>query len=82
MCFVVMFFCSRLWESSNSEVCKFTTNGHFLTAVGTKGNGPLQFDNPRYIAYNASNNKLYRGRWGGGGGPGGPDPPFLSKVFG
>ena len=46
-------------DSRNHRIHKFTANGHFLTAVGTKGNRPLQFDYPAYIAYNASNNKLY-----------------------
>ena len=46
-------------DYENHRIQKFTANGHFLTAVGTKGNRPLQFDHPAYIAYNASNNKLY-----------------------
>ena len=33
-------------DSRNHRIQKFTANGQFLTAVGTKGNGPLQFDNP------------------------------------
>ena len=46
-------------DSGNHRIQKFTANGQFLTAVGSKGNGPLQFVHPMYIAYNASNNKLY-----------------------
>ena len=30
-----------------------------LDSVGSEGTGPLQFDNPGSIAFNASNNKLY-----------------------
>ena len=46
-------------DCENHRIQKFTENGQFLAAVGSKGNGPLQFVRPIYIAYNASNNKLY-----------------------
>ena len=38
---------------------KFTAEGQFLTAVGTKGSGPLQFNQAWDIAINTSNNKVY-----------------------
>ena len=38
---------------------KFSANGQFVTAVGTLGNGHLQFSEPRGIAVNKSNNKVY-----------------------
>ena len=43
----------------NHRIQKLTADGHFLTAVGTKGNGPLQFNFPHFIALNAGNNKVY-----------------------
>lgn len=33
-------------DSYSHRIQKFTAEGQFLTAVGTKGNGPLQFDQP------------------------------------
>ena len=30
-------------DSGNNRIQKFTANGQFLSAVGTKGEGPLQF---------------------------------------
>ena len=38
---------------------KFTAKGQFLTVVGSKGSGPLQFHSPAGIAFNTSNNKVY-----------------------
>ena len=46
-------------DYENDHIQKFTEEGQFLTAVGTKGNGPLQFDRPTGIAFNAMNNKVY-----------------------
>ena len=37
---------------------KLTAEGQFLTAVGTRGSGPLQFSYPRGIAFNTVNNKI------------------------
>ena len=44
---------------SDKRIQKFTAKGQFLTAVGTKGSGPLQFDEVWDIAINTSNNKVY-----------------------
>lgn len=38
---------------------KFTAEGCFMKAVGTKGSGPLQFSDPTDIAFSASNNMVY-----------------------
>ena len=46
-------------DCSNHRIQKFTANGQFLTAVGTYGDGPLQFNNPCGIAWNTYNNKVY-----------------------
>ena len=46
-------------DSENHCIQKFTAEGQFLTAVGTKGSGPLQFYQVRDIAINTSNNKVY-----------------------
>ena len=43
----------------NHCVQKFTADGQFLSAVGTKGKEPLQFDCPLGITFNATNNKVY-----------------------
>ena len=40
----------------NYRIQKFTMQGDFIKAEGTQGSGPLQFNRPRGIAYNASNN--------------------------
>ena len=37
-------------DSGNHRIQKFTAEGQFLTAVGTKGSGPLQFTNPSDLA--------------------------------
>ena len=46
-------------DTKNYRIQKFTANGLFLCAVGTRGEGPLQFNRPMYIAFNAINNKIY-----------------------
>ncbi len=46
-------------DTSNHRIQKFTAQGEFLTAVGTKGSGPLQFDEPCGIAVNASSGRVY-----------------------
>ena len=46
-------------DGDNHRIQKFTTEGQFLTAVGTEGSQPLQFNDPSGIVYNASNNKVY-----------------------
>ena len=46
-------------DSGNHRIQKFSAEGQFLTAVGTKGSGRLQFNNPDGIAFNTSNNKVY-----------------------
>ena len=46
-------------DYGNDCIQKFTANGQFLSAVGTKGEGPLQFNSPTDIAFNAANNKVY-----------------------
>ena len=46
-------------DNKNHRIQKFTAKGQFLTAVGTKGSGPLQFNGMMNIAINTSNNKVY-----------------------
>ena len=46
-------------DAENHCIQKFTTTGEFLTAVGTKGSGPLQFNDPLDVTFNATNNKMY-----------------------
>ena len=46
-------------DTDNHRIQKFTASGLFLCAVGTQGEGPLQFNEPMYIAFNATNNKIY-----------------------
>ena len=43
-------------DTGNHRIQKFTASGQFLCAVGTQGEGSLQFDDPRYISFNATNN--------------------------
>ena len=43
----------------SNRIQKFTADGQFLTAIGTKGDGPLQFGSPHGITFNAANNKVY-----------------------
>ncbi len=46
-------------DSGNHRIQKFTASGQFLEVVGTKGEGPLQFNSPFGLSFNASNNKIY-----------------------
>ena len=46
-------------DSYNHCIQKFTPEGQFLTAVGAKGTGPLQFNCPACIVCNAANMKVY-----------------------
>ena len=46
-------------DCCNHRIQKFTANDQFLSAVGTQGEGPLQFSFPCGIAFNAANNKVY-----------------------
>ena len=46
-------------DTKNHRIQKFTASGQFLCVVGTQGGGPLQFNVPMYIAFNATNNKIY-----------------------
>ena len=47
-------------DSGNHRIIKFSADGQFCTAVGgIKGCNPLQFSEPRGIAVNKSNNKVY-----------------------
>ena len=43
----------------NDRVKKFTLEGEFIASVGSKGNGPLEFNIPWSIAYNHTNNRVY-----------------------
>ena len=43
----------------NDRIQKFTASGQFLSAVGTRGERPLEFSDPIDIAFNAANNKVY-----------------------
>jgi tripartite motif-containing protein 2/3/tripartite motif-containing protein 71 len=45
----------------NHSIHKFTSEGQYLTSVGTQGSGRMQFYYPTGIAFNASNNKVYVG---------------------
>ena len=40
-------------------ITTFRSSGQFLKAVGTEGSGPLQFQYPVGIAFNARNSKMY-----------------------
>ena len=46
-------------DSDNHCIQKFTASGQFLSAVGKRGNGPLQFNEPKEIAFNTVNKKVY-----------------------
>ena len=46
-------------DGVHHRIQKFTPEGQFLTAVGAKGKGPLQFDLPTDIVLNAANKKVY-----------------------
>jgi tripartite motif-containing protein 2/3/tripartite motif-containing protein 71 len=46
-------------DSANHCFQKFTPEGQLIASAGTKGSGPLQFNNPTGIAVNPTNRKLY-----------------------
>ncbi len=46
-------------DSNNHRIQKFTAEGQFLTSVGTRGNGRLQFYYPRGLTFNATKDKVY-----------------------
>jgi tripartite motif-containing protein 2/3/tripartite motif-containing protein 71 len=46
-------------DKNNHRIQKFTSDGHFLVSVCTKGVKPLQFNCPTGIAYNTHNKKMY-----------------------
>ena len=48
-----------IFDYSKNHIQKFTPEGQFLAAVGTRGIGPLQFNGPTDIAFNTSYNKVY-----------------------
>ena len=48
-----------LVTDSNHHIQRFHRNGKFLSAIGIKGSGPLQFTYPQDIIFNTTNNKIY-----------------------
>ena len=46
-------------DTDHHVIHRFTSEGQFLTFVGNRGSGHLQFSDPIGIAFNASNNKVY-----------------------
>ena len=46
-------------DGCNSRIQKFTSAGKFITAVGSKGNKPLEFNDPFGITIHPLNNKVY-----------------------
>ena len=46
-------------DYGNCRIQKFTASGQFLSAVGRKGDEPLQFNRPMEIAFNTVNKKVY-----------------------
>ena len=46
-------------DCRNHRIQKYTIKGQLLTAVGTGGSGPLQFNAPVGIAVNTRTNKVY-----------------------
>ena len=46
-------------EDTNHSIRKYSPEGRLLASVGTKGTGRLQFHDPRDIAINTRNNKVY-----------------------
>ena len=46
-------------DKDNNRIQKFTSDGKFITAVGRKGNKPLEFDRPMGIAIHPLNKKVY-----------------------
>ena len=51
-------------DGFNCRIQKFTGDSQFLAAVGTIGEGPLQFIGPTSIAFNATNKKIYIAEFG------------------
>ena len=46
-------------DCRNHRIQKLTAEGQFLNTVGTKGHGHLEFQFPKGIGFNYSNNKVY-----------------------
>ena len=46
-------------DCDNHRIQKFSADGHFVAAVGKKGEEDLQFNHPIAIVFNAVNSKLY-----------------------
>ena len=46
-------------DNNNHRIVKFSSDGKFIAAVGTKGSNHLQFQNPFGICFNKRNNMLY-----------------------
>ena len=46
-------------EDSNNSIRKYSPEGQLLASAGIKGSGRLQFNSPRDIAVNITNNKVY-----------------------
>eukprot|EP00731_Ephydatia_muelleri_P028665 Em0020g309a len=46
-------------DSGNHRVQKFTAEGEFITTVGTKGDGPLQFNRPTNIKIHPQTGNMY-----------------------
>ena len=46
-------------DSGNHRVQKFTAEGEFITTVGTKGDGPLQFNYPTNIRIHPQTGNMY-----------------------
>ena len=46
-------------EGTYHTIRKYSPEGQLLASVGTGGTGPLQFNDPRDIAINTKNNKVY-----------------------
>ena len=44
---------------TNNSIRKYSPEGQLLASVGTEGSGQLQFSQPRDIAFNTANNKIY-----------------------
>ena len=46
-------------DCGNDRAQEFTIDGECISCVGSKGNGPLQFSNPRGIAINKTTGQVY-----------------------
>ena len=46
-------------DTINCRIQKLTRGGHLVTAVGTKGSGPLQFSSPEGIAVSMETGKVH-----------------------